>query len=203
MPFLFALTYAKQPLGASRSETKLFGPLWDKDKDTLKVGPYEGETISTKRNALSQLAKIYDPLGLTSPSTLEGKVLFRELCEIDVALDHELPADLKRRWTEWYSRLPNYIEVKRTLAPHRQPILEIVLHAFGDARTRGVCTAVYAVVRQADGTTQGLVCAKSRLAKRNLAIPWLELVAGHMAVNLVNNVQLAIDLMPCVSTLLA
>ncbi len=190
------LTYAKQQLGASRSETKLFGLSWDKDKDTLKVGLHEGETISTKRNALSQLAKIYDPLGLTSPSTLEGKVLFREMCEINVAWDHELPADLKRRWMGWYSRLPNYIEVKRTLAPHRQPILEIVLHAFGDASTRGVCAAVYAVVRQADGTTQGLVCAKSRLAKRNLTIPRLELVAGHMAVNLVDNVQLAIDLCP-------
>ena len=96
----------------------------------------------------------------------------------------------------WYSRLPNYIEVKRTLAPHRQPILEIVLHAFGDVSTRGVCAAVYAVVRQADGTTQGLVCAKSRLAKRNATIPRLELVASHMAVNLVDDIQLAIDLCP-------
>ena len=52
------LTYAKQQLGASRSETKLFGLSWDKDKDTLKVGLHEGETISTKHNALSQLAKI-------------------------------------------------------------------------------------------------------------------------------------------------
>ena len=49
------------------------------------------------------------------------------------------------------------------------------------------------MVEQAEGTTQGLVCAKSRLTKRNLTIPRLELVAGHMAVNLAANVEKAID----------
>ena len=39
---------------------------------------------------------------------------------------------------------------------------------------------------------QCLVCAKARLAKQNLTIPRLELIAGHMAVNLVTNVEAAI-----------
>ena len=42
--------------------------------------------------------------------------------------------------------------------------------------------------------TQGLVCAKSRIAKRNLTIPRLELIAGHMAVNLVANVKAALTI---------
>lgn len=48
---------------------------------------------------------------------------------------------------------------------------------------------VYAVVHQYQGITQQLVNAKSRLAKKNLTITRLELVAGHMAVNLTTNVQ--------------
>ena len=67
---------------------------------------------------------------------------------------------------------------------------------FGDASTRGDSAAVHAVVQQENGTTQGLVCSKSRLAKRISTIPRLELVAGDMAINLVTNVQLAIDLYP-------
>jgi hypothetical protein len=51
---------------------------------------------------------------------------------------------------------------------------------------------VYAVIEQENGTTQGLVCSKSRIAKRNLTIPRLELVSGHMAANLVTNVETAI-----------
>ena len=51
---------------------------------------------------------------------------------------------------------------------------------------------MYTVVRQASGTTQGLVAAKVRLAKQGLTIPKLELMAGYMAVNLVDNVRRAL-----------
>ena len=65
-------------------------------------------------------------------------------------------------------------------------------YAFGDASKQGVAAAVYAVIEQEAGTTQGLVCLKSRIAKRNLTIPRLELVDGHMAANLVTNVEEAL-----------
>ena len=68
----------------------------------------------------------------------------------------------------------------------------LYLHAFGDASKDGIAAAVYAVVEQASGTTQGIVCSKSRVAKKNLTIPRLELVAGHMVANLVANVEQAI-----------
>ena len=79
--------------------------------------------------------------------------------------------------------------MKRTIAPFREAINSIQLHSFGDASSKGVCAAVYAVVNQESGTTQGLVTSKSRLSKKSLTIPRLELVAGHMAVNLAVNVR--------------
>jgi hypothetical protein len=82
--------------------------------------------------------------------------------------------------------------VPRSLAPHHLQISEIWLHAFGDASSKGVCAVVYAVVHQQEEVTQGLVCAKSRIAKRNLTIPRLELIAGRIAVNLVINVNAAL-----------
>lgn len=86
--------------------------------------------------------------------------------------------------------------VQRALAPYHQPISSLTLHAFGDASAKGVSAAVYAIVHQDQGVTQQLVCAKSGLAKKNLTIPRLELVAGHMAVNLVTNVQAALNFLP-------
>ena len=70
------------------------------------------------------------------------------------------------------------------------------LHSFGDASTHGVGTAVYAVVKQPSGTTQQLVAAKSRLAKRDLSIPRLELVAAQMAIYLLVNVCSALPKEP-------
>ena len=55
-----------------------------------------------------------------------------------------------------------------------------------------MCAVVYAVVHHQEKVTQGLVCAKSRIAKRNLTILRLELIAGHMAVNLFINVKTAL-----------
>ena len=44
-----------------------------------------------------------------------------------------------------------------------------------------------------------MIAAKSRLAKKNLTIPRLELVAAHMAANLVDNVRTALEGYPITS----
>ena len=51
-------------------------------------------------------------------------------------------------------------------------------------RKTGVSAAAHAVVEQDQTATQGLVCAKTRLARQNLTISRLEPLAGHTAVNL-------------------
>ena len=81
----------------------------------------------------------------------------------------------------------------RSLVQYQEPIDKIKLHAFGDASIHGLCAAVYAEVIQASCVTQGLIAAKSRLAKKSLTIPRLELVSGHMAVNLSTNVRAALE----------
>ena len=106
-----------------------------------------------------------------------------------MAWDADLPQELLKRWQRWEMKLPVKTEVPRALVPAREPIQAIALHAFGDASAQGVAAADYAVVEQTSGVNQGLVAAKARLAKQGLTIPRLELVAGHMAVNLLTNVH--------------
>ncbi len=185
-------TYAKQQLGSKQTETKLLGLPWDKTQDNLSVVTCNEKPATTKRAALSQLAKVYDPLGLVSPTTLFGKLLYREMCEAKFSWDVEFPEVFQKKWEEWCNRMPECFSVPRPLAPYFVPIESITLHAFGDASKLGVAAVVYAVVEQEQGTTQGLVCSKSRLAKKNLTIPRQELVGGHMAVNLASNVEAAI-----------
>ena len=194
-------TFAKQQLGPRHAETKLLGLPWNKKEDTLSVDTVNKEPAATmKRSALLQLASVYDPLGLISPTTLLGKVLYRKMCEAHHSWDTELPVEIAKQWKDWCLQLPQRFEVPRSLVPHQQPVKAITLHAFGDASKNGVfaavyavvSAAVYAVVQQDQATTQDLVCAKARLAKQHLTIPRLELLAGHMAVNLVTSVEAAI-----------
>ena len=53
----------------------------------------------------------------------------------------------------------------------------------------GTSAAVYTVVYQASGVNQGLLAAKSRLVKKGLTIPRLDLVSAHIAANLAENVK--------------
>ena len=159
-------TFAKQQLGPRHAETKLLGLPWNKKEDTLSVDTVNKEPATTKRSALSQLASVYDPLGLISPTTLLGKVLYRKMCEAHHSWDTELPVEIAKQWKDWCLQLPQRFEVPRSLVPHQQPVKAMTLHAFGDASKNGVSAAVYAVVEQDQATTQGLVCAKARLAKQ-------------------------------------
>ena len=194
-------TYAKQQLSTnvSREGSKLLGLKWDKVADTLAITFPQERAEPTKRGMLGKLAHIYDPLGLVSPTTLQGMLIYREACELKQAWDAPLPDALAVRWKRWESDLPENIVVTRTFSPYREPINAVELHAFGDASGRGVAAAVYAVVRQDSGTTQGLVAAKARLAKQRLTIPRLGLVAGHMAVSSVDNIRHALDGFPVTS----
>ena len=187
-------TYAKQQLGGGDCiGGKLLGLPWHREKDTFSVDFKVVDDGTTKRDVLSQIAKVYDPLGLVSPTTLTAKLLFRDICDAKLSWDAELPQPLLKRWRDWKGTLPKEFTVPRPLTPYRIPVSDIELHGFGDASSQGVSAVVYAVVHQADKTTKGLVCSKSRVAKRNLTIPRLELIAGHMAVNLVTNVEAALS----------
>ena len=74
------VSYAKQQLGgAEPHEGKLLGLPWNRKRDTISV-ILKAEDCTTKRNILSQLARIYDPLGLASPTTLIAKLLYRDIC---------------------------------------------------------------------------------------------------------------------------
>ena len=182
-------SYAKTQLMVKPKKSKVLGLKWDKQSDTLKISFPSEEVPATKRGILSKLAKIYDPLGLVSPLTLEEKLLFRDVCDAKLTWDVEINKEQLKRWRTWEQSLPVEEEVPRSVARYQEPIDEIVLHSFGDASTKGVGTAVYAVVRQQSGTTQQLVAAKSRLAKINLSVPRLEQVGTHMATNLLVNVR--------------
>ena len=142
------------------------------------------------------MARIYDPLGLVSPLTLGGKLLYRDACDARVAWDAQLPHDLTTKWTKWESGLPERVTAPRSLVKYPEEIQSIDLHAFGVASGKGVAAAVYAVVTQDSGTSKGQVAAKARLAKQGLTIPRLELVSGHMAANLVDNVKEALTGFP-------
>ena len=154
-------TFAKEQFGTHGAESKLLGMSWNREKDTLSVVlDKERRAATTKRGALSNLASVYDPLGLVSPTTLQGKLIYRGMCEERLGWDQEFHEPLRKRWAEWYERLPDHYTVPRALTPYQDSVQAMCLHGFGDACKDGVSAVVYAVTKQESGPRK-VSCARS------------------------------------------
>ena len=198
---MFPLTSSRVmlQLGVKEGETRMLGLPWDKKEYLIAVTfPVEPVDV-TKRGILRFLAAVYDPLGIASPTMLVGKLLYCKVCESRLPWDQKVSDRMGQEWVKFVRSLPNKVEVSRSLARFREPVKEVVLHAFADTSGSGISSAVYAIITQASGVSKGLIAAKSRLAKKNLTIPRLELVAAHMAANLVDNVRTALEGYPITS----
>ena len=66
------------------------------------------------------------------------------------------------------------------------------LNVFGDTSRTGASVAVYAIVKQKHGSNHGLLVCKSRLSKKDLSVPRLELVAANVNVNNLENTTAAL-----------
>ena len=123
---------------------------------------------------------------------VEWKILYRDACDMKQAWDFPLPSPLTKKWEEQRKSLPENVMDRCSLVTQRETIEAVELHAFGDASSCSVCAGI----QQTSGASQGIVAMTSRLAKQSLTIPRLESVSGQMAVNLVNNLQTALEEFP-------
>ena len=112
-------------------------------------------------------------------------MIYREVREEKAAWDAPLSPGQRDQWLKWEKHLPNEVAVPCALPTFKEEIDSIEWYDFGDASTKGVAGAVYAVDQQPSGATQGLVVGKARLAKKGLTIPRLELVSAYMTANLI------------------
>lgn len=59
----------------------------------------------TKRTLLSQLNRIFDPLGFLSPVLVKGKIFLKQLWQLKVDWDTPLQEELQSRWRLYYTKL--------------------------------------------------------------------------------------------------
>jgi hypothetical protein len=83
---------------ANSNTVKVLGSIWNTASDTLEFNfsnlVDEAKSLPpTKRSLLKISAKIFDPLGLLSPFTIQWKVLFQLMCNENIEWDDELSGE--------------------------------------------------------------------------------------------------------------
>ena len=144
----------------------------------------------TKRNVLSTIARLFDPLQLLAPYTMRAKILMQELWAAGCDWDDAVSDELSIKWKKWLSELPELsaFEVPRCLR-HPDP-KEVQLHVFSDASEDAYATAAYLVCQYSDHSpTSRLIASKSRLAPlKVISIPRLELMGAVLSTRLAKGI---------------
>ena len=206
-------TYAKSSLGVKDSlGEKVLGTNWNCVNDLitfdLRQLAQKAEGLNlTKRNLLSIIAGLFDPLGIVSPIIVPMKILFQELCAQEVKWDEELASESARKCTVWIDDLKDVksITLDRCVYGSDCPSEEVLsceLHGFGDASAKAYCAAVYFVCRTVTTVRVCLLTAKTRIAPlKALTIPRLELMSAVVLAKLMKTVKTALEAqIGCVDT---
>jgi len=151
----------------------------------------------TKRTVSSDLARIFDPLGLFGPVTVRAKLFMQQLWELKLDWDHELPPQLQYQWTQFRNDLQtlNNLKTFRHVF-HGKTAGRMQIHTFVDASEKAFGAAVYIrAINKDKSITVQLLCAKSRVAPiKRLTIPRLELCAAVLGAELTNRVKMDMKL---------
>ena len=192
-------TYAKVMLGGTEpGGEKVLGLHWNCETDMFSFQFVEfiekaKGLIMTKRNLLSLLSGLYDPLGIISPIVVSMKILFQELCVDQVRWDEEVTGEKRKLWERWLKDLEMAGEmlVPRCLYDIGLGEVSCSVHGFADASAKANCAVVYFVCKGSLGIR--LLTSKSRVAPlKSQTIPRLELMSDRILAQLVDTMKSAL-----------
>nr|CAH7760091.1 unnamed protein product [Callosobruchus chinensis] len=178
----------------SDQRAKTLGVYWSCFSDhlmfSISKSPYDTKNI-TKRSILSDIAQIFDPLGLLGPCIVIGKILLQRLWSLKLNWDESLPSSLDTRWRRFRQELPlfNILKVPRHVlcaSPSR-----IELHGFSDASVEayGACLYIRSISSSGEIYVR-LLTGKAKVSPiKSLTIPRLELCGAFVLAQLMTKVR--------------
>ncbi|XP_064072091.1 uncharacterized protein LOC135193463 [Vanessa tameamea] len=170
--------------------TKILGLTWNRSDDIFRYAvslPHLQQPV-TKRKIISDISRLYDPLGWVGPSIIIAKVMIQKLWLAGLDWDEEIPENLLQEWLTYREeqillgniRLPRWVGIKSN-----DNLVE--LHGFCDASKTAYAAAVYIRVIDSEGKVNtSLVTAKTKVAPvKQVSIPRLELCGAVLLTRLI------------------
>ncbi|XP_055622240.1 uncharacterized protein LOC129765829 [Toxorhynchites rutilus septentrionalis] len=183
------------------SVTKILGLTWNPLSDELLIAG-ELEHIedqkrrTTKRRIYSEVAKLYDPLGLYSPTVVLAKLLVQQLWKCKIGWDDSVEESFVQQWCNIKQTLPHLKKITIPRQVTYNGAIDFELHGFADASNLAYGACVYVRSLFPDGSaTCRLLSSKSKVAPlHELTIPRKELCAALLLTRLVKKIIDAVEM---------
>lgn len=162
---------------------KVLGLHWDTESDNFAYHTSVQQSSSTKRQVLSIIARLFDPIGALGPLMLWAKGFMQLLWCNKLDWDDPLPADLLSAWQQFCLELPSIFSLSIPRHIDVTCYQDIQLLGFADASVKGYAAIVYLRVVNITGdilvyfvTCKTKVAPlKNSMADESFSIPRLEL----------------------------
>uniref|UniRef100_A0A1B0CQ10 Peptidase A2 domain-containing protein n=2 Tax=Lutzomyia longipalpis TaxID=7200 RepID=A0A1B0CQ10_LUTLO len=170
-----------------------WNPITDKIQYTVRA-PTAGQL--TKRKILSDVAAIFDPIGLLAPIMIAAKMFVQRLWKEKLDWDDPIPSIIADEWNTFLHNLPDIgkIEIERFFG--YEPGSNVQLHGFADASEKGFGAVIYVRVSTRETTKVTILTAKTRVTplKKKISLPRLELCGGVLLAELMDNTEKALQI---------
>lgn len=181
----------------TNENAKTLGLIWHYPTDNLTyvISEFNNQKI-TKRTILSNIAQVFDPLGLLSPCTITAKIIMQKLWLEKVSWDEALPADIHTIWSKFREQIPNLSELRINRHVICENATNIQLHGFSDSSEVAFGSAIFIRSENHLGDVSvHLLCAKSKVAPlKSITLPRLELCGALTLIRLTKRVLKSWDI---------
>uniref|UniRef100_A0A1X7VT18 Reverse transcriptase domain-containing protein n=1 Tax=Amphimedon queenslandica TaxID=400682 RepID=A0A1X7VT18_AMPQE len=173
-------------------DDKVLGVSWDISSDEMLFdlsSIWEEVTAinPTKRNVVSLISKIYDPLGLMAPVVNRLQIFFQELSKCKVEWDEELSLPLKTKWNGLVDGLKGDAMCISRYCFASVTNARLRLVGFCDASTKAYAAVVYLVNERSKSV---IIAAKTRVSPlQTQTVPQLELLGALILAKLITSVR--------------
>ncbi|XP_075990161.1 uncharacterized protein LOC142985798 [Anticarsia gemmatalis] len=172
---------------------KILGLTWNSQEDVFQytVDLTPPKEPATKRNIISDISRLFDPLGWLAPCIIVAKILIQKLWLAGVEWDQEVPNNLLKEWTTYRQNLPALAGIKIPRWLHSYECTKAELHGFADASKLAYAAVVYLRSFDEMGNVRvSLVTSKTKVAPiKKVSIPRLELCAAVLLSKLMTEVS--------------
>lgn len=187
-------------LGGEKPANKILGLYWNAERDELGFNTSmnrvpapvrERKRAPTKREALSAVMSIYDPLGLLSHFTIRAKIILQSLWRLQITWDEPIPEEENELFATWLAQLTDVAQLRLPRSYTSKKYKDIELHVLCDASEQAYAAVAYWRVVNCDDTVSIVLnAAKAKVAPRQAqTIPRLELQAAVIGARLADTLR--------------
>ena len=180
-----------------KDKCEILGHTWNKNEDTFQLKIREAIRLQTitKRAILSCIAKVWDPIGLLSPFTIQHKIQMQNLWTRGLEWDAILPEDEHTFWQNLIDSLNTVMncQMDRSLKPVNA-IGSPQLHGFSDGGEQAYGCCVFLRWQLNDNSYECCFVAGKAFVTplKRKTIPRIELMGCQILTRLVNTIESAL-----------